>query len=74
MRAPLLLVHGSADHLVNMEQIYAMRKWACGPVDTLIMEGAEHVCCDRFNECLPVMGDWMTNWLLHRNTQQVAVI
>jgi 2,6-dihydroxypseudooxynicotine hydrolase len=74
MKAPLLLVHGAADHLVGMEQVRALQKWACGPVETLVLESAEHLCCDRFNECLPAMGDWMTNWLLHGNTQQVALI
>lgn len=74
MKAPLLLVHGTADHLVDMAQIRALQKWACGPIETLLLEGAEHLCCDRFNECLPAIGDWMTNWLLHRNTQQVALI
>lgn len=66
---PLLLVHGTADHLVDTEQITALRKWAHGPVDALIFEGSEHVCCDRFNECLPLMGDWMTSSLLRKDTK-----
>jgi len=74
MKSPLLLVHGTADHLVDIAQIQALQKWACGPVDTLMLEGAEHLCCDRFSECLPEIGDWMTNWLLHKNTQKVALI
>lgn len=74
MKAPLLLVHGTADPVVDIKQMRALQKWASGPVDTLVLEGAEHLCCDRFNECLPTIGDWMTNWLLHRNTQQVALI
>lgn len=74
MKAPLLLVHGTADHLVDMAQIRALQRWACGPVETLVMDGAEHLCCNRLNECLPAIGDWMTNWLLHKNNRQVAVI
>jgi fermentation-respiration switch protein FrsA (DUF1100 family) len=66
MQAPLLIVHGTADHLVDMEQITALQNWACGPVDALVLEGAEHVCCDRFNECLPAMGDWMLSQLLYK--------
>lgn len=73
MKAPLLLVHGTADHLVDMEQITALRNWARGPVDTLIMEGSEHVCCDRFNECLPMMGDWMMSCLLRRKPESAPL-
>jgi len=73
MTAPLLIVHGTADHLVDSGQIEAMKAWALGPVETMVLEGSEHVCSDRFNECLPHMGDWMTTWLLHKN-EFVAVI
>lgn len=73
MQAPLLLVHGTADHLVDMQQITALQNWACGPVDTLVLEGAEHVCCDRFNECLPAMGDWMVNQLLYKKPSVVLL-
>lgn len=74
MKTPLLLVHGTADHLVEIDQIRALQKWVSGPVDMLLLEGAKHLCCERFHECLPAIGDWMTNWLLHRNTQQVTLI
>ena len=74
MKAPLLIVHGTADHLVDMEQIDAMTEWADGPVDRIILEGSEHVCCDRFNVCLPQMGDWMTNCLMFRNRGMLAVV
>jgi len=73
MTAPLLIVHGTADHLVDSGQIEAMKTWTLGPVETMVLEGSEHVCSDRFNECLPHMGDWMTTWLLHKN-EFVAVI
>lgn len=74
MKAPLLVVHGTSDHLVDATQVKALQQWACGPVDTLMFEGAEHLSCKRFNECLPMLGDWMTNWLLHKNRQEVALI
>jgi surfactin synthase thioesterase subunit len=73
MNAPLLIVHGTADHLVDSDQIEAMKDWASGDVETMVLEGSEHVCSDRFNECLAHMGDWMTRWLLHKN-ELVAVI
>ncbi len=74
MKAPLLLVYGTSDPLANNDQIKALREWACGPVETLTLEDAERLCCNRFNECLPAMGDWMTNWLLHKNSQEVTLI
>ena len=73
MKAPLLIVHGTADHLVDFRQVQAMQDWAAGPVETIVLEGAEHVCSDHFNQCLPRMGDWMANWLLNKN-KLVAVI
>lgn len=74
MKVPLLIVYGTADHLVDRNQISAMQEWASGPVETIILEGSEHACTDRFNECLPRLGDWMTDWLLHRNIQTIAVV
>lgn len=73
MKTPLLIVHGTADHLVDSQQIEKMTGWAAGPVETIVLEGAEHVCSDRFNECLPRMGDWMTGWLMRKN-ELVAVV
>jgi alpha-beta hydrolase superfamily lysophospholipase len=73
MAAPLLIVHGTADHLVDMEQIEAMQQWASGPVETIMLQGSEHVGCDRFNEYLPRMGDWMTTWLMHKNEMMAVV-
>lgn len=73
LKAPLLIVHGTADHLVDSDQIQAMESWACGPVEKMVLEGSEHVCCDRFNKCLPHMGDWMTTWLMRKN-EFVAVV
>lgn len=60
MDRPLLIVHGTADHLVDADQVRALTAWAGPAVETLIYEGAEHVCTDRFGECLPRLWDWMT--------------
>jgi dienelactone hydrolase len=73
MMAPLLLVHGTADHLVDMAQITQMQNWACGPVDLMLLDDSEHACADRFNECLPRIGDWMSNWLLRKNRPLMAI-
>lgn len=73
MEAPLLIVHGTTDHLVEMDQIHALQQWARGPVETIVLEGSEHVCSDRFNECLPVMGDWMASSLIQQN-ETLAVV
>ena len=59
---------------VRWTQITEMERWAGGRVETIIMEGSEHVCSDRFNECLPQMGDWMTNRLMSRNRGLLAVV
>jgi dienelactone hydrolase len=72
MNAPLLIVHGTADHLVDMVQINEMQNWAGGPVETIILEGSEHVSCDRFNVCLPRMGDWMASKLFQEVSQKVV--
>lgn len=73
MEAPLLIVHGTADHLVDMEQIQAMQQWSGGPVETILLQGSEHVGCDRFNDYLPRMGDWMASCLMHKN-EMMAVL
>jgi dienelactone hydrolase len=74
MKAPLLLVHGASDHPVDIDQVKAMQNWAGGHVDTIAFDGANHICTDRFNECTSRMCDWMTNWLIHKNTSSLAVI
>jgi hypothetical protein len=74
MKAPLLLVHSASDHPVDIDQVKAMQNWAGGPVDTMAFDGANHICTDRFNECIPRMCDWMTNWLIHKNSSLFAVI
>lgn len=59
----LLIMHGTNDHLVDAAQIEALQTWAGSHAETLIFEGAEHVCTDRFPEALPALWDWMTTTL-----------
>jgi 2,6-dihydroxypseudooxynicotine hydrolase len=73
MKCPLLIVHGTEDHLVDMAQVDAMKDWASGPVETMVLDGSEHVCSDRFHECLPFMGDWMADLLMQQNRVSVAM-
>jgi 2,6-dihydroxypseudooxynicotine hydrolase len=71
MTRPLLIIHGREDHLVNEAQVEAMSEWAGGPKIVWMMENAEHVCTNRFGECLPVMGDWMHAQLTMTNAPQL---
>jgi pimeloyl-ACP methyl ester carboxylesterase len=73
MTAPLFIVHGKEDHLVGLEQVQAMRDWARGPVEVWVMEGAEHVCTNRFHECLPRLGDWMAENLMVSREERFAL-
>lgn len=63
MTCPLFIIHGCDDHLVDEGQIAAMSDWACGPKRIWMIKGAEHVCTNRFGECLPVLADWMGSQL-----------
>jgi 2,6-dihydroxypseudooxynicotine hydrolase len=63
MDRPLFILHGRDDHLVDEGQIAAIREWACGPKKVWIVDGAEHVCTNRFSECLPELSDWMSEQL-----------
>lgn len=60
---PFLIIHGSEDHLVSMEQVELLQAWAKGKTDLWLYEGAEHVCHSHFGELLPAMGDWMAEHL-----------
>ena len=63
---PLLAVHGANDHLVDDDQIAALRAWGGDAVELWRIEGADHVCTNRFPAVLPNLGDWMAARLLHR--------
>jgi 2,6-dihydroxypseudooxynicotine hydrolase len=65
MDRPLLVMHGSDDHLVDSFQIDQLESWATGPKVVRRIPGGEHVCTNRFSECLPEIADWMTEQLLH---------
>jgi len=63
LRRPLFVIHGTRDHLVDEEQIEQLATWGGEHTKIWRIEGAEHVCADRFAECLPVIGDWMSSTL-----------
>lgn len=63
LRQPLFVIHGTRDHLVDEEQIEQFAAWGGEHTKIWRIEGAEHVCADRFAECLPVIGDWMSSAL-----------
>ena len=65
MTRPLLVVHGCDDHLVDEEQIRRLEQWAAGPSRIWRVPRAEHVCTNRFAECLPVIADWMADNVQH---------
>lgn len=72
MDRPLFVIHGCDDHLVDKSQVSAIAEWAQGPQSIWMMEGAEHVCTNRFGECLPVMADWMKAQLAGQPAPQLA--
>jgi kynurenine formamidase/alpha-beta hydrolase superfamily lysophospholipase len=60
---PFLIVHGGNDHLVTRSQVERLVAWGGEHVTARIVEGAEHVCTDRFADVLPEIGDWMCDRL-----------
>jgi kynurenine formamidase/dienelactone hydrolase len=65
MDRPLFVVHGGADHLVRQDEARKIADWASGPTRFWSLPDSEHVCADRFAECLPVFGDWMREALAY---------
>jgi 2,6-dihydroxypseudooxynicotine hydrolase len=62
LETALLIVHGTRDHLVDINQVEQIHDWA--PQSELLVFGdSEHVCTDRFAECLPTMWDFMADRL-----------
>jgi len=57
---PLLVLHGTADHLVDAGQVETLAAWGGSGTEVRLVEGAEHACTDRFGELLPEIWDWMT--------------
>lgn len=72
LRGSLLIVHGTNDHLVDRAQVEALQEWGGANATSLIYDGAEHVCTDRFGECLPALWDWMTQRLRYARPMEVA--
>ena len=62
MNRSLLIVHGANDHLVQVSQVEALKRWA-PKSEIRLYEPGEHVCTDRFSECLPMLWDWMADRL-----------
>jgi len=62
MDRPLLVVHGADDHLVDSSQVAALERWA-PRAEVRVYRPGEHVCTDRFAECLPMLWDWMADRL-----------
>ena len=62
MDRPLLVVHGADDHLVDGSQVAALERWA-PRAEVLVYRPGEHVCTDRFAECLPRLWDWTADRL-----------
>lgn len=69
MLRPLFVIHGTEDHLVDDEQIREFEAWARPNARIWRIQGAEHVCTDRFAECLPVIADWMADCIARPQQQ-----
>lgn len=62
LEAPALIIHGDADHLVTMDQIDRIARWA-KRAEVRVIAGAEHVATTRFAVVLDEMADWMAETL-----------
>jgi kynurenine formamidase/pimeloyl-ACP methyl ester carboxylesterase len=71
---PLLVIHGGNDHLVTVSQVERLSEWGGECATTWVVEGAEHVCTDRFGEVLPEMGDWMRQRLSTRSRRPASLV
>lgn len=56
---PWLLIHGSADSVVPPEESERIASRAAGPVELLLLEGADHV----FSESAPTLAAEVADWL-----------
>jgi alpha/beta superfamily hydrolase len=65
-QSSLFIIHGENDHLVDERQLELLSNWGKIKKKIRVMENAEHVCTNRFNECLPVIGDWMAEQLYEK--------
>jgi|GEM_PF-501177 len=60
---PLLIIHGSLDHIVPTEQVALIQAWAQGTTELWTLEDSEHCCFSRAREVMPTAGDWMARQL-----------
>lgn len=63
MIQPLLVIHGSLDHIVPTAQVELIRAWAQGAAEVWTLDGVEHCCFSRAREVMPTAGDWMARQL-----------
>lgn len=63
MKQPLLIVHGTLDHIVPTDQVNLIQDWAEGETELLVVEGAEHCCFSHEREIMPNASDWMVKQL-----------
>ncbi|HHB93161.1 MAG TPA: alpha/beta fold hydrolase [Thioploca sp.] len=63
IKQPFFIIHGGGDVRVPMQQIERMQAWATGETRLWVLKDVEHICISRFNEVLPIMGDWMAEKL-----------
>jgi 2,6-dihydroxypseudooxynicotine hydrolase len=63
IQQPLLLIHGSLDHIVPTEQVARIQDWAQGVTELWTLEDSEHCCLSRAREVMPTAGDWMARQL-----------
>lgn len=63
MTQPLLVIHGSLDHIVPTAQVEMIQAWAQGKTEVWTLEGVEHCCFSRAREVLPTAADWMAQRL-----------
>jgi len=63
MEQPLLLIYGTLDHIVPVEQVNLIQDWAQGETELWMLEDVEHCCYSRSREVMPKAGDWMAKEL-----------
>ena len=63
LRAPLLLVHGARDELVDDTEVDRMADEAGGPVDVLSYPEGNHGVCNFNLEMTAAMADWVAETL-----------
>jgi len=60
---PILVVHGSEDEVVPVEQAHEIYKMANGPKDIQILEGGDHVLNNFLEKIAELSCDWFRRYL-----------